>query len=49
MKIEDLKRREDKDCVVACGPLSLFVIPSQLWRLVVFQFCLVNFVATKWG
>jgi len=31
------------------GSLSLFVIPSRLWRLVVFQFCFVNFVAAKWG
>ena len=33
---------------MAYGPLSLFVIPSQLWRLVVFQFCFVNFVVAKW-
>ena len=36
---EGLERREDEDCVVACGPLSLIVIPSQFWRLVVLQFC----------
>ena len=46
-RLGGLKRREDEDCVVTCGPLSLFVILSQLWRLVVFQFCFVNFVAAK--
>lgn len=36
-RLEGLKRSEDEDCVVACGPLSFLVIPSQFWRLVVFN------------
>ena len=47
-RLEGLKAWRLEDYVVACGPISLNVIPDRFWRPIVFHFCTVNFVATKW-
>ena len=44
-KFGDLTRLK---CVVACGSLSFFVIPSRFRRLVAFDFCIVNLLRVLW-